>query len=102
MLSHSSVIIALEEVETSRLIGFSRVLSDGCYKALIFDVIVAEDQRATGLGRRLVDLIFAHLLNRDVHHKELYCLPELVPYYRAWEFADSLAPLTLMRSERAG
>ena len=43
-----------------KLIGFARVLTDYVFKALIFDVIVAEESRKTGLGDKLMSLIENH------------------------------------------
>ena len=63
--------------EDGRLIGFTRVLTDYIYKALIFDVIVEPSSRQSGLGKKIIE----HLLNmealRPVKSFELYC-PERI------------------------
>ena len=38
-----------------RLIGFGRATSDGCYRAVLWDVVVAGEQQGRGLGRRIVE-----------------------------------------------
>jgi ribosomal protein S18 acetylase RimI-like enzyme len=43
-----------------RLIGFSRALSDGVYRATIWDVVVHPDYQGAGLGRKLVETILSH------------------------------------------
>lgn len=39
------------------LVAYARVLTDFTFKALIFDVIVSENQRGCGLGDKLTELI---------------------------------------------
>jgi len=73
------------------------VLTDFAIKALIFDVIVDSEYRGQGLGKRLLDAVVAHPALQTVQHLELYCLPELVPFYERCGFSDSLGGLRLMR-----
>ncbi len=97
MLDHSDLLFGFSEPGTERLVAFSRVLTDRVYKAIIFDVIVAESFRGTGLGRQLMQTIVGHPELRRVQHLELYCLPELIPFYRQFGFSDDLGTLTFMR-----
>lgn len=83
--------------ERTNLIGFARVITDYTFKALIFDVIVAKHVRALGLGDRLVGLVLNHERLRSVRHIELYCLPELVPYYSRFRFSTDIGGIQLMR-----
>jgi ribosomal protein S18 acetylase RimI-like enzyme len=46
---------AVSAWEGSRLVGFGRASSDGLFRATLWDVVVAEQQRGQGLGRRLVE-----------------------------------------------
>jgi ribosomal protein S18 acetylase RimI-like enzyme len=46
---------AVSAWEGSRLVGFGRASSDGVFRATLWDVVVAEEQRGQGLGRRLVE-----------------------------------------------
>ena len=97
VLEHSDVVVAFAESDTGRLAAFARILTDYVFKALVFDVIVAPAHRGTGAGRMLLDAIVAHPALRAVRHFELYCLPELVPFYRKWGFTDDLGALRFMR-----
>ncbi len=68
----------------NRLIGFLRVLTDRAYRALIEDVIVAENHRKSGIGRKLVALALEEL--SDVEEVLLGCTEENVSYYAQFEF----------------
>ncbi len=80
-----------------RLVGFARALTDGVFKALIFDVIVAESCRGTGAGVRLMEEMLAHPRIAPTRHQELYCLPEMVPFYERFGFSTDVAGTALMR-----
>lgn len=97
MLEQTDIVVAFCERESRRLVAFARVLTDGVYKALIFDVIVAGSHRDHGLGRALMDALLEHPGLKTVRHLELYCLPELIPFYRRWGFTDELGELRFLR-----
>jgi GNAT superfamily N-acetyltransferase len=95
----SQIIVGLLD-ETDSLIAFARVLTDYTFKALIFDVIVAEHARGRGLGSLLVSLVTGHAALRSVRHFELYCLPELEGFYRSHGFSEEVGAIQLMRHTR--
>ena len=100
MLSASDLVFGFLERDTGQLAAFSRVLTDFVYKALVFDVIVAEPHRGRGLGRRLLETIVNHPRLHPVQHVELYCRPNLVGFYRKFGFTEELGDLTFMRREQ--
>jgi predicted GNAT family N-acyltransferase len=67
------------------------------FKALIFDVIVAPNRRDEGLGRHLIEKILQDSDLKKVKHIELYCLPELVPFYEKFGFSTDVSGVSLMR-----
>lgn len=83
--------------EGNELVGFARVLTDFTLKALIFDVIIREDQRKTGLGNKLLSLIKSHEKLQRVRHFELYCLPEMFKFYTKHGFTPEVGEIKLMR-----
>ena len=97
MLEHSDFVFAVSDPETDRLAGFARVLTDRTFKAFIFDVIVAPAHRDRGIGRLIVERILEHPDLAVVKHFELYCLPELVPFYERWGFSSDTGGITLLR-----
>jgi ribosomal protein S18 acetylase RimI-like enzyme len=42
------------------LVGFGRATSDGVFRAVLWDVVVAEPLQGQGLGRRLVESLLSH------------------------------------------
>jgi ribosomal protein S18 acetylase RimI-like enzyme len=57
-LAHSKPIVTAWDGD--RLIGFSRAVSDGIYRATIWDVIIDPDYQGAGLGRKLVETVLMH------------------------------------------
>lgn len=85
MLQHTDLVVGLC-ADNGRLVGFTRVLTDQVFKAVIFDVIIAREHRGAGLGKRLLDYVLDHPMVAGVRHVELYCKPEMIPFYKKWGF----------------
>lgn len=104
MLEGTEVIVGLCEGGRAgapgRLVAFARVVTDFVYRATIYDVIVSADYRGRGLGQMLMNNILSDPKLAGVEYLELYCLPELMPFYRALGFTDELGGVRLMRLSR--
>jgi predicted GNAT family N-acyltransferase len=83
------------------VIGFTRVISDFIYKAIVFDVIVSQVHRGTGLGCELMNLVKGHKELQKVKHFELYCLPEMEAFYSSFGFSTDVGGINLMRCSNA-
>jgi ribosomal protein S18 acetylase RimI-like enzyme len=83
--------------DNQSLIGFTRVLTDFIFKAMIFDVIISEPYRKMGIGEQLISAIKNHPDLKAVKHVELYCRPELVPFYQRLGFSTDVVGMSLMR-----
>jgi ribosomal protein S18 acetylase RimI-like enzyme len=57
MLSGSQVVVSAWQGST--MVGFGRATSDGVFRAVLWDVVVAEDQQGQGIGRRIVEGLLA-------------------------------------------
>ncbi|WP_148709101.1 GNAT family N-acetyltransferase [Falsibacillus albus] len=97
MLDHTDVLIGVLDVDSEKLIGFGRVLTDYVYKALLLDVMIHPDYQQKGLGRLLLDNILHHPSIKNVAHVELYCRQEMKPLYEKWGFTEQLGDLCFMR-----
>jgi GNAT superfamily N-acetyltransferase len=100
MLEETDLVFALVDREADRLAGFARVLTDGVYRAFVYDVVVDARYRDRGLGRTLMDAVVAHPRLGRVELIELSCQPELVPFYRRCGFEVATNASTLMRRAR--
>jgi RimJ/RimL family protein N-acetyltransferase len=86
MLASANLVFGLLEPDSGRLVGFTRVLTDDVYKALVLDVIVAPDRRGEGLGERLMRRVLDHPRLAGVQDFELYCAPDMEPFYERFGF----------------
>ena len=64
MLKGSQVVVSLWRGK--RMVGFGRASSDGIYRAVLWDVVVAGDLQGRGLGRRVVEALLASTRVREV------------------------------------
>lgn len=101
MLVNTPVVIGLCETEQDELIGFCRVITDYVYKGVVLDVIVHEQYRGQQLGRLLMDEVIQHPDLKSVQHLDLYCLPEMVPFYEKWGFTEGLGESKPMRLKQS-
>jgi GNAT superfamily N-acetyltransferase len=97
MLRESELVLTLIHQPTDRLVGFARVLTDYTYLAIVLDVVVSDEFRGSGLGAALMDAVIDHPRLTGVRSIELVCQPDLVPFYRRWDFTDAVGGSRLMR-----
>jgi predicted N-acetyltransferase YhbS len=88
MLAGSDLV--LSAVAGGELVGFVRAITDGVYRATIFDVIVRPDWRSRGAGAELIRRAHEHPVLAGCRRIELICLEEMVPFYErfGYERAD--------------
>lgn len=84
-------------VNADKLIRFTQVLTDYTIKAFVFDIIVDKAHRGQSSGKKLMGLGLNHEALRNVKHFELYCLLEMVPFYKKFEFSTDFGGIYLMR-----
>lgn len=101
MLEHTDLVVGVCS-DDGRLVGFTRVLTDRVFKAVIFDVIVAREHRGAGLGGRLIDYVLDHPMVAGVRHVELYCKLEMIPFYEKWGFTAPGDAVNFLRIEGRG
>ena len=95
-LKGSQIVIGAVD-ESDHLVAFVRVLTDFTFKAMLFDLIVADAYQNTGLGKELLQRVKQHPQLQEVKHLELYCLPDLLPYYKRQGFSSAVAGVQLLR-----
>ena len=80
--------LTLGFVKAGELIGFCRVISDGVYKAFLFDIIVKDKYQNQGFGRIIMDKVLNHNRLINVQHIELYCPEKITPFYKKLGFQN--------------
>ncbi|WP_346291232.1 GNAT family N-acetyltransferase [Sphaerothrix gracilis] len=101
LVQNSDIVIGLCEPESATLVGFSRVLTDYLFRAIIFDVIVAPGCQGQGVGRALLEATVNHRDLAAVESIGLSCLPDVVPFYQKWGFSDETEQKLMQRSHYA-
>lgn len=96
LVKHSQVCIGLVD-RADELVAFARVLTDFVIKALVFDVIASTRHRGQSLGHRLMSEILFDERLAGVRHFELYCLPDMEPFYAKFGFTTEVSGTRLMR-----
>jgi predicted GNAT family N-acyltransferase len=99
MLAHTDILFGLVD-EADTLVGFTRVITDRVYRAIVYDVIVAPGKRGADLGRMLLDAVVAHPDLAGIESLELHCLPELEPFYAKWGFTHNTSGTSTLRRHR--
>ena len=64
MIANSSSIVTLWEEK--KLIGFGRATSDSVYRAVLWDIVIAEDYQKRGFGKIMVDSLQQSKSVKDV------------------------------------
>ena len=86
MLKGSQVVVSLWRGK--RMVGFGRASSDGIYRAVLWDVVVAGDLQGRGLGRRVVEALLASPRVREVERVYLMTTKSR-DFYRQLGFQDA-------------
>ena len=95
LLAGSNVIISLWRGK--RLIGFGRATSDGIYRAVLWDIVVAGDLQGLGLGKLVVNALLATKALKGV--ERIYLMTtNSVEFYQQLNFLESSTQKLLMRT----
>lgn len=86
VLKHTSIIIGIIEKETDTLVAFSRILTDYCKYAYVYDVIVNSNFRKQGLGKVLLQAVLDNETVKDLKYVELTCRKNMIPFYEKFGF----------------
>lgn len=82
--------------DRERLIGFGRATSDGVYRAVLWDIVIDQDYRQRGLGRKLVETLIAHPHVQGVERVYLFTTHQQGFYQRIGFVENPSTTLVLM------
>ena len=64
LLQRSTVVVTLWQ--NKRLVGFGRATSDQIYRAVLWDIVVADDLQGKGLGKLVIEALLSSPEIKDV------------------------------------
>ncbi|ACK73606.1 GCN5-related N-acetyltransferase [Gloeothece citriformis PCC 7424] len=96
MLKNTDIIVALCDPSNHQLLGFSRILTDYVYRALLLDVIIRDNYRQQGLGKILMEAIVSHPDLQEIEALILFCQSDVIPFYEKWGFFGKSDKLEIM------
>ena len=99
LLVGSTVVVSLWHGK--RLVGFGRASSDGVYRAVLWDVVVAGDLHGQGLGRRVVEALMAAPALRGVERVYLMTTKS-AGFYEQLGFRDAAPQALLVKQGVSG
>jgi len=70
-----------------RLVGFGRVVSDGVFHAMIYDMIVAPDAQARGIGSAILQRLATRCREAGIRDVQLFCARGKRGFYERNGFA---------------
>jgi ribosomal protein S18 acetylase RimI-like enzyme len=85
--------VAVGAWDGERLVGYTRALTDGLYRAYVEDVIIATEYRGRGVGERMVAALLEAL--GEVEIVSLFCEPERVDFYGRNGFRTSASQVMM-------
>ena len=98
MLRGSDVVVSLWRGK--RMVGFGRASSDGIYRAVLWDIVVAGDLQGRGLGRKVVEALLSNPRLRNV--ERLYLMTtNSAGFYQQLGFKRVDPQQLLIRSSKA-
>jgi len=99
ILSIIQAAVAVGAWDGDRLVGFTRALSDGRYRAYIEDVMIDPDYRGRKIGERMVASLVDQL--GDIEIVSLFCEPERVAFYGRNGFAAHKTQVMMHRGSES-
>ncbi|XP_024382330.1 GCN5-related N-acetyltransferase 1, chloroplastic isoform X2 [Physcomitrium patens] len=85
-LENTQSLVWIQEIKTSRLIGFARATGDRVFHAIIWDVVVDPAYQGLGLGKVLMERLMADLMKMGISNIALYAEPTVIGFYQPMGF----------------
>ena len=95
MLANSQVIVTAWE--NNKLIGFGRATSDKCFRATLWDLIVSNEFRSKGIGKKLLIKIMNSKSIKKVEKVYLFSTNS-IDFYKSMGFNLSYPQQSLVKS----
>ena len=100
ILQKSSLIFICTNIESNKLIGFCRVITDFVDTAIILDVIIDSEYRKKGIGKELMNYVLTYPEIRSVDKFDLHCKQDLEFFYGKLNFNKGQNKMIWMRKNK--
>ena len=94
MLANSSLVITIGNKK--KLIAFGRALSDGVYRAVLWDVVVAEEFQKQGIGTKLINSLLESAELKNIN-KVYVMTTHCSQFYSSMNFEKELEQTLLIK-----
>ena len=81
LIKGSFVFAVVIDKKTGKTVGMGRVLSDGVSDAYIQDLVVLQEYRNQGIGKKLVKKLINHCKSKNIHWIALIAEPNREGFY---------------------
>ena len=96
IIAENSKMFGILDPSINELISVGRAVTDTIRVATIFDIIVDENYRGKGIGKKTFNMIINHNSLKQVKIIFLQCLPEMQGFYEKLGFKVDHNPLVPM------
>ena len=88
LIKGSFVFAVVVDKKTGKTIGMGRVLSDGISDAYIQDLVILQEYRNKGIGKKLVKKLIDYCKSKNIHWIALISEPNQEEFYKKIGFKE--------------
>lgn len=88
LIKGSFVFAVVVDIKTGKTIGMGRVLSDGISDAYIQDLVILQEYRNKGIGKKLVKKLIDYCKSKNIHWISLISEPNQEKFYKKIGFKE--------------
>jgi ribosomal protein S18 acetylase RimI-like enzyme len=100
LIKGSFVFAVVVDKKTGKTIGMGRVLSDGTSDAYIQDLVILQEYRNKGIGKKLVKKLIDYCKSKNIHWIALISEPNQENFYKKIGFKEMKNYIPLKYEEK--
>ncbi len=100
LIKGSFVFAVVVDKKTGKTIGMGRVLSDGTSDAYIQDLVILQEYRNKGIGKKLVKKLIDYCKSKNIHWIALISEPNQEKFYKKIGFQEMKNYIPLKYEEK--
>lgn len=88
LIQGSFAFFVATEKKSGKAIGMGRIISDGVSDAYLQDIIVLQEYREQGIGKKLTEALIQHCLSKKLYWIALIAEPDQDGFYKTLGFKN--------------